>query len=198
MEQIECGCGCGGLIPIRDARGRPRRFVRGHGSFVQRGKPRRGTPRVYPLSVEQRLQQRIAYEPNSGCWLWMGRMDRNGYGVMINRGRLLWAHRAAWQVWRGEIPDGMRICHRCDTPACINPDHHFLGTQRDNIRDASRKGRMACGERQGNAKLKSADVIAIRELAAQGVYQRKIAAQFGITQPAVSEIVSRRKWRHLP
>jgi predicted XRE-type DNA-binding protein len=197
MEQIECGCGCGALIPIRDGRGRPRRFVRGHGSFVQRGKPKRGTPRVHPISIEDRLLQRIACEPNSGCWLWLGRMDRNGYGILLDRNRPLWAHRAAWRTWRGEIPAGLVVCHRCDTPACINPDHLFVGTQGDNIRDAARKGRTASGERQWNAKLKTEEVLAIRALVAEGVYQRTIAAQFGVSQSTVSDIASRRKWPHL-
>ena len=73
-------------------------------------------------------------EPNTGCWLWLGFISPDGYGTRL-------AHRRAWELARGPIPDGMLVCHRCDVRHCVNPDHLFLGTHLDNMRDMIRKGR---------------------------------------------------------
>lgn len=78
--------------------------------------------------------------PGPGCWLWLG-PTANGYGVFNDQGRRVRAHRAAYEQANGPIPDGMVICHKCDTPSCVNPDHLFCGTQRDNVRDMAVKGR---------------------------------------------------------
>lgn len=80
-------------------------------------------------------------EPNSGCWLWIGGgTGECGYGLLNNR-IFKQAHRASYAIFKGEIPEGMCVCHKCDTPACINPDHLFIGTHLDNMRDMFRKGR---------------------------------------------------------
>lgn len=101
-------------------------------------------------------------EPNSGCWLWIGALMRGRlYGKVYVDGKLRAAHRAAWAVWNGPIPSGMAVCHRCDTPSCINPAHLFLGTQQDNIADMFAKGRARHnrGERHHNAKLTNAQAL---------------------------------------
>ena len=78
------------------------------------------------------------------CWIWTGRFDGVGYGIIqLGRGeKRKGAHRASWELHYGKIPDGLMICHHCDNPSCVRPDHLFLGTQKDNLQDASRKGRM--------------------------------------------------------
>lgn len=97
-------------------------------------------------SVEQKFLSRTIPEPNTGCLLWTGAEGLDGYGLFSVFGKTLRAHRVAWMLWRGPIPQGpgalgVIVCHRCDTPFCVNPDHLFLGTQRDNIRDCIAKGR---------------------------------------------------------
>lgn len=97
--------------------------------------------RVRPL--RERFEERIQPEPMSGCHLWTGSTNKC-YGVVGKGGRsggMFQAHRLSWEFSNGPIPDGLHVLHKCDTPACVNPDHLFLGTNGDNIRDAIAKGR---------------------------------------------------------
>jgi len=100
-------------------------------------------------------------EPNSSCWLFFLSWDKDGYGGIMVRGgkrlKRIQAHRLSWQIHRGPIPNGLIICHTCDLPCCVNPDHLFLGTYSDNALDSLRKGRSAAlrniaGQRKGIKK----------------------------------------------
>lgn len=92
-----------------------------------------------------RALSRFIPEPNSGCWLWDGHVDRMGYAVLSIRSRFINGHRVMWEWRNGPIPKGMHVCHKCDVPSCINPDHLFLGTHADNMADKMRKGRARNG-----------------------------------------------------
>jgi len=128
-----------------------------------------------------------------GCWMWTASCDRDGYGHLMVAGRLRVAHRLSWELHRGPIPDGRQVCHTCDTPACVNPDHLFLGTQRDNMRDCVAKGRMPRkGEDNNASKLTEVDVSAIR---ADPRLQREIAVDYGVTQPHISAIKRKENWK---
>lgn len=91
------------------------------------------------------IMNRVEQEPNTGCWLWTGAViPVSGYGQMrYGKGTPKKAHRVSYEIFVGPIPDGLYVCHRCDTPLCVNPDHLFLGTAKDNAQDAMRKGRYA-------------------------------------------------------
>lgn len=95
--------------------------------------------------LRDRLEKWVHHEPNTGCWLWAGPCGggRSRYRILRLAGTdtNITTHRLAWQLFRGPIPDGMHVCHRCDTPECVNPDHLFLGTSFDNMRDKVAKGR---------------------------------------------------------
>lgn len=133
----------------------------------------------------------------SGCWLWKGGRDRGGYGSTHDPRRTRWlAHRWFWTYANGPIPPGLCVCHRCDNPPCVNPDHLFLGSHADNIADRDAKGRQACGERNAASKLGEDDVAAIRARYATGdVSQYQLADEYGIHQTMVSLIVRRQNWQ---
>src|SRR3990167_11268090 len=105
---------------------------------------------------------RVRVSPD--CWIWTGTIYSTGYGIVWNRGHREGAHRVAYALSIGAIPDGMFVCHHCDTPACVRPDHLFLGTHDDNMRDAFLKGRKARGESHGSAKLSCDDVEHMKRL----------------------------------
>jgi len=149
----------------------------------------------------ERLLSKCIPEPNSGCWLWDGaRGNRCGYGQIWLGGRLEKAHRASYQLFIGQIGD-MHVCHRCDVRACVNPDHLFLGTRSDNMRDMVSKGRnrSTAGEDSHISKLTNDIVYAMRaRYDMGGVSQRKLAAEFGYSKSVVGAVVSRTRWTHLP
>ncbi len=161
-------------------------------------------------TVEQ-FENAFCPEPNTGCWLWTLLADKDDYGMLRwqeRPGRK--AHRVAWTIWRGPIPAGMCVLHKCDTPPCCNPDHLFLGTPTSNMADKVAKGRQAKGPGAGtkspcrgaanvNAKLTDAAVVKIRAMYASGAAnQYELARAFGVGQPVIGKVVRRESWRHVP
>lgn len=148
------------------------------------------------LSVKERFA--LYARQCDGCWEWTGQRDPRGYGRMHVDGRPMLAHRVAYLVTYGSIPPGMAVLHKCDTPKCVNPEHLFLGTQADNVRDMHNKGRALKRGMKGSehpmSKLTEQDVRAIRK--AEG-FARDIAAVYGISPTQVYDIRHRRSWAHI-
>lgn len=129
------------------------------------------------------------------CWTWTGQTNGRGYGQFyVIRLRRVRAHRFSWLMSRGEIPAGLEVCHRCDNTRCVNPDHLFLGTHRDNHLDSVRKGRKRAW---GLQKLNAEQVQTIRARCAAGERQADVGRDFGIARNTVSGIVRWQSWRHL-
>lgn len=135
-------------------------------------------------------------QKTDGCWIWTGFLDKAGYG-QINRGnnRCIFAHRAAYVLHTlKEIPEGLEVCHHCDNPRCVRPDHLFLGTQADNMADCANKKRHARGESHYTAKVNWETVRKIRELNAIGRSHQSIADEFGLKRRHVCKIANGKIW----
>jgi hypothetical protein len=154
----------------------------------------------------------VVREGLTPCWMWTGGRGRGRYGVVWWNKRSDSAHRVAWTLTNGPVPDGLWVLHRCDHPGCVNPDHLWLGTHAENDADREAKGRTARGlksgrhtkpestmrgEAHGRAKLTDGDVVTIRDRRARGERLQSIAADFGVTDVLVSLIARRRIWRHV-
>lgn len=94
------------------------------------------------MDLELRFLKYVSPEPNTGCWLWQGYTNRAGYGAFQIRSKIsVFAHRASWEIFKSKIPKRLYVCHKCDTPSCVNPDHLFLGSNSDNQKDSVIKKR---------------------------------------------------------
>lgn len=148
--------------------------------------------------LREQFERYVTPEPNSGCWLWAGPMWRkSGYGILCGEGHKMAAHRYAYETFVGAI-GGLDVCHRCDTPLCVNPAHLFTGTAADNARDAARKGRVKHpnqkGEANSGAKLSAQSVASIRERLQRGERQKDIAEIYGVHPSLISHIRRGAKW----
>lgn len=162
-----------------------------------------GTSTTDPEHLAKRLANGIASATEDGCWEWTRITNGDGYGQLCVAGRMVYAHRLAYQLGVGEIPEGMHILHSCDNPRCINPAHLSAGTRSENMKECSERGRAKIpkpikrGEENGASKLRDVDVRSIRRLLAKGLTQQSIADRFGVTQRAISDIKLGKKWGHV-
>jgi len=144
--------------------------------------------------VAERFWTKVA--KGEGCWLWTAPPRNDGYGQFNVRGRPVAAHRLSWELNVGPIPVGLHVLHRCDTPACVRPDHLFLGTQADNNADKRQKGRQARGEKL-STKLTERAVRKVRQLLADGAQPALLAGALGVHRTTIVRIGSKDRWGHL-
>jgi len=157
------------------------------------------------MNVDDKTYQRFMSKVSKdqcGCWIWTGsirtasRANNLVYGSICLNGKVKLAHRASWEIHNGTIPDGKIICHSCDNPKCVNPEHLWVGTQKDNIQDAWRKGRgkgnVLPGENHPNAKLTKLNVKEIRESDMIGI---ELAKKFNVSKATISMIKNNKLWR---
>ena len=149
-----------------------------------------------------RFWSKVDIKSKDECWEWTGGKSLNGYGAYKVSGKQYSAHRVSWIISNGQIPvvpgyHGLCVLHKCDNRSCVNPDHLFLGTVKDNSEDCRIKGRTAkpVGEKHPMAKLNRTQVAVIRLLATTGKFTHTtIASAFGITRSNVSYIVNNKSW----
>jgi hypothetical protein len=133
------------------------------------------------------------------CWNHTGSINAAGYGTIFVKGKNVRAHRVAYALFKGKIPRGKGVCHLCDNPRCINPDHLFVCTQKENMQDAFSKGRMKVpynpGSRCATAKFTDEQVAMIRARVKGGELRKALAAEYGVHANTISAIVNNRSYR---
>jgi len=150
--------------------------------------------------IKDRIYRSIEFDLNGGCWLWSGATNSDiGYGQISFNRKVARVHRLSWEIHYGPIPEGLHVCHRCDVPVCVNPDHLFLGTHTDNMRDKVRKGRDWCkqGEKCPTSKLKDSDIPVILERIRRGHTDSQIREDYGVTSYAIYAVRNGRTWNHI-
>jgi hypothetical protein len=150
-------------------------------------------------AFEQKFISKYKVHSN-GCWLWLEGGDKDGYGLIRTGTIKQRAHRLSYKLYRGDIPKGILVCHTCDTPSCVNPEHLFLGTHKDNNKDMRNKGREPNqnGERNPIAKLKDKDVLNMRTKYSTGQYTcAELAKEYDVSAALVNYIINRKVWRHI-
>lgn len=176
----------------------------------------RELPKLTPKD-KARFCSKIKIDESDRCWEWSGAPNRFGYRLMKIGGRdgvNFFSHRISYSLFVGRIPQGLCVCHKCDNPACVNPNHLWLGTKTENTADRHAKGRsrgpvgmaniavrcpwrMARGEKNGVSKLTTSGVIKIRKLRKSGMPLRVIAKKFNVCHKTVMNIEKGRCWRHV-
>lgn len=167
--------------------------------------------RFIKRTLEEKFWEKVNIKSIDDCWEWQGRLYSNGYGGLTEydennkrvKGHL--AHRLSYQFHNGEISKDNVICHKCDNRKCVNPNHLFEGTQKENIDDMFRKGRqpnseeLSCkGSTNGSAKLTEKEVIAIRNKYKPRIYTCKmLASEYGVSDILIQKIVARKLWKHI-
>ena len=147
-------------------------------------------------SIQERFWSKVFKGEN--CWLWLAQKTAFGHGRFSvyhpdrNRHIPEYAHRWAWMLTHGPIPEGIQVCHHCDNPGCVNPGHLFLGTQADNMFDAMSKGRMCYGLNRSNHKL---DPDKVRLIRADTRSRAAIAAAFGVSEGVIQRVRNRTVWK---
>lgn len=145
------------------------------------------------------LKSLCRINPDTKCWEWIRSVDRRGYGQKRINKKLHYVHRLSFALFRGEIPDGMLVCHRCDNPPCCNPRHLFIGTYKDNHADCKSKNRHSnpptfYGESHPNHKLSRAKIKEAREGISAGNRITKIARKLGVARQTLRKALNRVTW----
>lgn len=148
------------------------------------------------LTLRERFLAKVCPDASTGCWLWQGLVRPDGYGATQYNGKEHGAHRVSWMLFRGEIAPSMVVCHKCDVRACVNPEHLFLGTVAENVRDMTGKGRYPRGEKHGSSRLIAEQVSRIKTMLAEDrMYMSEIAREFGVSISTIARIKQGKTWR---
>jgi len=133
-------------------------------------------------------------EPNSGCWLWLGTLDKYGYGIFSVGGKKAFAHRISLTIHGFDLASSECALHRCDNRICVNPEHLYAGSNADNMRDKVQRGRSLAGSKNANAKLTEQQVLEIRSL---DISSSIAAARYGVGISTIQNIRSGYRWGHI-
>jgi len=148
-------------------------------------------------NTKQTLWDRCSKKEN-GCWEYSP-INKDGYGRMWYKCKVQPAHRLAYEFTNTtKISKNLKVCHSCDNRCCINPDHLFLGTQKDNLDDMVKKNRdKRVGSQNGSSKLTETDIPIIRQLRKTGLLMREIAVKFNVSSDTIRLIIAKKTWKHV-
>lgn len=145
----------------------------------------------------ERFWKYVNKKSDDECWEWGLSTDKDGYGRIGVKNKSYLAHRVSRFIHNGEIPEGLLVCHTCDNPACVNPHHLFVGTNKDNMDDRDKKGRGLQGTKNGRHKLTEEQVISVREKYVPHVHTlTMLAKEYGVSIPVIHSIVKGLNWKH--
>jgi hypothetical protein len=194
-----CQCGCGHEAPILTyniskkqmklygwQKGEPARYKQGHYN-------------KFKGNIKEQLLSGITVDDSSGCWLWTKGKNSDGYGFLMRDRCMIGVHRLSFMVFRGDIPIDMLVCHRCDVRNCINPEHLYLGTHADNMKDMSERKRTKFqdGENNSSVKLTRSQVVDILNRWSEGEPQSTLAEEYEVSPATIHCIVRRKTWTHV-
>lgn len=151
------------------------------------------------MAIYEPLEKRFWRKVNKtdNCWLWIGAKFENGYGAIWTNPDTQRAHRVSWEINRGPIPDGLIVCHHCDNPPCVKPDHLFLGTLSDNRRDMVNKKRGLVGALNNKAVLTEEQVFELRKLRGKPFSIGILAQEYGVSKNTIYRAISGETWGYL-
>jgi len=141
--------------------------------------------------IIERFESKI--NKDSLCWIWKGNYFRYGYGYLNVAGKNISANRISWMLHNEKTPGKYFVCHKCDNPQCVNPDHLYLGSPQDNSDDMKKRNRSLRGELCPASKLSNDDVEQIKKRHKNGEYQRLLAKEFGVTREHLNKIINGKK-----
>jgi Autographiviridae endonuclease len=160
-----------------------------------------GKRREIKETLQERLWRHCIPVTECGCWIWLSALRTDGYGQLTFNHKHMSAHRASYEAFCNCIPDGFHVLHTCDTPQCINPDHLYIGKDKENARDRKMRGRHRwrahLGESHGRSLLSSNQVRGIRYDLESGESGKNVSIKYGVSTATISAIKTRRLWRHL-
>lgn len=161
----------------------------------------------YTKEIKERFWAKVNKEVDTDCWEWSAAKSTFGYGRFKVKGKLESPHRISYELSYGKIPKGLFVCHTCDNPSCVNPDHLFSGTRSDNMKDCASKGRLPIcnvntrkqvrGEGSKQSSLTEKDVLDIRRRLAEGEKGSDLAREYKIWKTSISCIKHRKTWKHI-
>lgn len=155
--------------------------------------------RDYDHDIAARFWRGVARRSPGECWEWLRSRSKAGYGNFTFDMKVRYAHRVAMELVVGRaLASREHVCHRCDNRGCVNPNHLFIGTAKDNMADCAAKRRTAHGERNGKTFFTEDQILEIRLLLGTGMTQRAIGMRFGVSQQTISSIATGRAWKYMP
>jgi hypothetical protein len=147
--------------------------------------------------MEARFLSKVDKNGDNGCWVWTGGKDRTGYGKVKIAGKTLRPHRVSYELYLGEIPDGLFVLHSCDNRPCVNPAHLSVGTHQQNMKERNERGRTAKGEGLRLLKLTEQDVREIKILLGFGFSVRELGKMYNVDFTLISCIKRNKIWKHV-